>query len=227
MLKSVEIRWFLCGKLEEDILKRFKSKRIKDDIDQVNLRKDVYFVLCDTESIGMKIRGCGDLEGSKDKIEIKWRQMRGETIPINGNKAYVEHWMKWGFSDEDDVSQSLSQMLLNTSKEPIKDNTKKAWVTVEKARYSRKYELVAGTKVKDVPIQVCVKNRCTAELTALKALDQEWWTLGFEAIGENFSAIENAIKYIAEHITADLGFNSLKAEDSYGYPKWLHILRSK
>ena len=218
MLPSAEVRWFSDGDLPETILERFRSGEITQDRGTVEERRDVYLYLPGVDSLGIKLRGTSiRREFDGDKLEIKRRELKGRAVTfISGATGRLENWTKWAFNSESSDPQ-LSSML--TAKD-------EAWMSVSKMRYLRRYAVISDKSVVAVPLYEWPENGCNVEITKLIAPDgQRWWTFGFETFGEVDAPIDDNLMLSANHFFAETGLGICKEKDSYGYPRWLNVVK--
>lgn len=214
-MPTVEVRWFRKGDIQPDVWQRFLSGTIEQN-DAVEKRSDIYLCLPGVEDLGIKLRGKGTSEGENpDTLEIKRHQVeRGMITFTGGATGKLEHWNKWGFSEEAGTPQ-LSAVLTDRDR---------SWINVHKTRCTRKYTVASNGKGQSLSLKEHPAYDCNVELTILSAKQRSWWTLGLEALGPSMEIIENQLKLIAEHIFAETHLNTFKAEHSYSYPKWLQTL---
>ena len=218
MLPTTEARWFHEGDLPETVLERFRSGEITQNGGTVENRRDVYLYLTGVDSLGIKLRGISiRREFDADKLEIKRRELEGSVVTfIHGVTGRLERWTKWAFNSESSDPQ-LSSML--TAKD-------EAWMSVSKVRYLRKYAVTSDKSVVAVPLNEWPDNGCNVEVTKLIALDrQRWWTLGFETFGEADASVVDNLMLSANHFFAETGLVIFREKDSYGYPRWLNVVK--
>ena len=159
-------------------------------------RSDQYLVLDGTDALGVKIRG------GTTRFELKLRPSPGGPLALLGGvSGQVEEWQRWSFA-RPGISRFLPRLGL----------PKDRWVTVGKER-----------RLATVPYRG--DAGCRVELTALKALSQEWTTIGFEAFGPEPDLVP-ALTAAAEGFFGSLDPpDGLGAALSCGYPGWLATLR--
>jgi hypothetical protein len=218
MLPTAEVRWFYEGDLPETILEQFRSGEITQDGGTVEERRDVYLYLPGVDSLGIKLRGMSiRREYDAEKLEIKRRELEGSVVSfMPGVTGRLERWKKWAFNSESSDPQ-LSSML--TAKD-------EAWMSVSKVRYLRRYAVTSDKSVVAVPLNEWPDNGCNVEITKLIAPDgQRWWTLGFETFGEAGAAIDDNLMLSANYFFAETGLGVFKEKDSYGYPRWLNVVK--
>jgi len=129
------------------------------------------------------------------RLEIKWRKAElGVRRFGNRVEGKVEKWGKWLCEDSTEESFQLTDVV-----------GKKSWVSVKKVRSQRLYE------------------NCAVELTQLNVRGSDWWSLAFEATGDDDSLIEN-LQTVANLVFKTYNGLELQAQDSYAYPSWLNLV---
>lgn len=158
MLRSVEVRWFDRGVVPSEISEWFR--KIHPSIEAQTPRSDDYLILPENgTSLGIKLR-----EG---KIELKQRTDQFGVFDLGSEiRGEIEAWRKWSFE--------LAKTNLDLYRVPTEN-----WICVEKSRQIAKFE-ISPVSMTDLP-----DRGCGVELTKIRAEDQEWWTIGLEAFGEN------------------------------------------
>lgn len=132
------------------------------------------------------------------RLEVKWRKAELGTISF-GNlvEGKLEKWGKW--LCEDRTKESFQpQGVINKSE----------WIRVQKMR------------------QQHTQRDCSVEITQLGINGDFWWSLAFEAIGENEDAIAS-LQALGSKIFADYQFHQLQVQDSFAYPLWLAIANTQ
>ena len=192
---SLEIRWFFNKSLAKDI----SEWSIDKDLKREDERSDIYILFPATE-LGVKF--------SRGKLEIKYLKSV-EQFDLTRNKlsGWMESWMK------------SSVPLVNIQDNPFQ-NIKAPHYRVKKVRYTRRFECDPENRTLN-PIDKRVHQGIKMEITSLKIETKNWWTLGFEAFGDN--PIEN-LKFGISKLIENSLFENLKIEHSYSYPKWLSII---
>lgn len=125
----------------------------------------------------------------------------------------MEQWVKWSFAlDKEDI------------KPPDISTPAGCWITVQKWRLTRKFEIKAEDKVEAINAFLFPDEGCNMELAKLTPpSDQPWWSLGFESFGQ-ISTIEKNLRFVLAQVLKDPDFPVMKAEHSYAYPKWLAMV---
>jgi hypothetical protein len=166
---------------------------------------DYYLRLAGGDSLGIKLR-----EG---RIEIKQRHGPTGVVRLHDRVAgQVEHWRKWTFP-LDEASSELSGLLLPPS----------SWIGVEKARRLRTYRVAGDDTIVAISARGYPERGCSWELTRLRVRGEAWWTLGFEAFGEQASLRERLL-LVADQVLGAQEPPALEAGDSFSYPRWLSLL---
>jgi hypothetical protein len=171
-------------------------------VQQHPVREDRYLRLPDTRALGIKLR-----EG---RIEVKQRVRNHGLVRFHERAAgIVEHWRKWSFQLAPGYG-ALPGMALPAA----------SWVPVRKERLLTTYRLTADQTVVPVSSPQPLRRGCEMELTAVHAAGQDWWTLAFEAFGEE-SLLREQLVRVARHVLAAGEPPRLDAPDSQGYADWL------
>lgn len=204
MLTTTEIRWFYSGTLPAEIQDWFNTDVLGEHHHPPEEREDVYLHIPECEYLGIKLR--------QKRLEIKLRKAELDALRFGDNlEGKAEKWVKW--SCEDPTAESLI---------PV-DLVKKApWLTVKKVRCQRKYQVSYNTSLISVPVDRAIDRGCNVEITQLNIHDNAWWSLAFEAYGEDTNLIDN-LKAVASWILKSYPIFKLQTQDSYAYPKWLAI----
>jgi hypothetical protein len=198
MFPTVEVRWFYPGRVPAAVLAWFQGgagQRVAPA-----RRVDYYLCLPGADWLGAKLR-----EG---RLELKQRQGPGQDFrPHDRVSGRVEQWRKWSFA-------------LAEGPELVLDA---AWVAVEKARRLRRYRLAPDRQIVAVPVETYPAQGFNWELTEVGAGGQVWWSVGFEAFGDE-AGLRDGLFPVVEHALQAEGLPTLEVQDSYGYPHWLALL---
>ncbi|BAZ53186.1 hypothetical protein NIES4103_58580 [Nostoc sp. NIES-4103] len=205
MLTTNELRWFYPGMIPEDIEVWFQQNCLIHQRQPPEEREDRYLYTPECNYLGIKLR--------QGRLEVKWRKSEfgvlrfGEFV-----EGMAEKWGKWLCDDHTGESFQLAQILDSSS-----------WVNVHKVRYSQPYQVLPNFSVQPVAANEHIKNGCHVEITFLVIQDHPWWSLAFEAFGEDAHLIDNL------QATANCVFNTyrgskLQAQNSYGYPHLLALV---
>jgi hypothetical protein len=200
MLTTAELRWFYSGTLPPAIAHWFQQNDLGEHLELPEAREDVYLCIPECDYLGIKFR--------QGRLEIKWRQQVFDNFQFAQSEGKAEKWVKWTCAD------STGEGII--SKETV---AKGPWVSVTKARSQRKYQVFAQSLVA-VPINESIDQGCTVELAKLGVKGKAWWSLAFEAFGEETSLMRH-LQVVADWVIQSYRGPKLLAEDSYAYPKWL------
>ncbi|MCX7594581.1 MAG: hypothetical protein N2235_12615 [Fischerella sp.] len=204
MLTTYELRWFYPGKVPEDMQHWFEQNCLVQPIQPPEAREDLYLYSPECEFLGIKLR--------QGQLEIKWRKAElglvrfGEFI-----EGKVEKWTKWLCQDPMEESSQLQQILSHP-----------AWVSIKKVRYSQHYQVSSQFSLQPVSSKENIDNGCSVELTHLVISDRHWWSLAFEAFGDDARLLDN-LQFTANSIFNTYEGSKLLAVDSYAYPIWLAL----
>ena len=155
-VRSLEVRWIFAGRLEAAVggwFARFPAA--------VESREDAYLLDPQLRGLSVKVRGGGALEvkvyrGSPGILQVPGRA-----------RGRMQSWQKWSFP---------FSPLRPGSGDPA------GWRPVRKRRRISRFPLASGP-VAARGLRLGGEPRCEVELTEIRTLGQDWWTLGFEATG--------------------------------------------
>ena len=204
MLVSAELRWFERGRVPDAITQWFQQDELGDYLAPAEERVDVYLYLPGCEYMGIKLR--------QGRLEIKWRKAElgivrfGDTL-----EGKAEKWGKW--LCEDPTQESFQPQ----------DVGGKLWVSVKKGRSQRRYQILPDKSINAVPLTESIDQGCSVELTQLSINGNDWWSLGFEAFGEDDCLMDN-LQAVASEVFKTCGSLKLQSQDSYAYPRWLSFV---
>lgn len=199
MFPTAEVRWFYRGDAPPAVLAWFERRQRSAEAQP--LRVDHYLAL-DRDSLGVKLR-----EG---RIEIKQRVARHGSVRFHERATgLVEAWRKWSFE--------LAGPLAAGPDAPL---SPQGWIAVRKARRLCRYHLGGAGRLVSAPLDSYPAPGCDLELTAVRAGEQTWWTLGFESFGAETSLYET-LRFVAGQILAGGESPGLAVQDSRSYPAWL------
>jgi len=156
-VRSLEVRWIFPGQLENAVAGWFgRFPAVTES------REDTYLRDPPLRGLSVKIRGGGALEvkayrGSAGILEVAGRA-----------RGRMESWQKWSFAFRPASGGS--------------GGGPPGWTAVRKRRRISQFSSVSGPAVAGAP-GMGGQPRCGVELTEVRALGQDWWTLGFEATG--------------------------------------------
>ncbi len=193
--RSLEVRWIHRGRLPPSVIDRFGPFR-----DPIELRSDRYLVDPWTPELGVKIRGA---------VQLDLKAYRGSPgrLSVHGGGGPLEVWEKWTFP------------LGETSP----DENAEGWVTLDKTRRRRAFELTADG-IRERSVLGAVEPGCTFELTEVVGEGQVWWTLGFEASGAS-ETLELSLRACAD-LLLDRPLPDrvkLSSNASMSYTRWLPL----
>jgi len=202
MLTSAELRWFERGRLPEATSQWFQQDELGDYLAPPEEREDVYLYLPGCEYIGIKLR--------QGQLEIKWRKAELGSVRFGDTvEGKAEKWGKW--LCEDSTSESF---------QPQDVVGEKSWVNVKKARSQRRYQVLPGKLIKAVPVTESIAQGCTVELTQLSINSNDWWSLAFEAVGED-DCLMNNLEAVARRVFKSYRGSKLQPQNCFAYPTWL------
>ena len=155
-VRSLEVRWIFPGQLETAVAGWFGRFPARTES-----RVDTYLLDPRLRGLSVKLRGGGALEvkayrGSPGILEVTGRA-----------RGRVQAWQKWSFP----VS-------------PFRQDSGglAGWRPVRKSRRITRVSRASGPVVAGAP-GLGGEPRCAVELTEVRTGAQDWWTLGFEAVG--------------------------------------------
>jgi hypothetical protein len=205
MLPTVEVRWFHKGPVPEEVAQWFR--RGERERETQGSRVDHYHCHTDGGSLGIKVR-----EGM---LEIKQRHIVYGVMRFHERvTGVVEHWRKWSF-----VLESVDGIAAGFRAQAS------SWLGVNKDRRLRKYQLVGESDVITIPAFENPDRGCSVELTQIRVKGEVWWSLAFEAFGEE-ATLRDTLLIVAQHVLAREP-PLLCEGDSFGYPDWLDIVQLK
>jgi hypothetical protein len=200
MFPTMEVRWFYLGQVSPEARTWFWHGA--GQVEQYPRREDTYLRLAHTDALGIKLR-----EG---RIEVKQRVQRHGSVRFNSAvTGIVEHWRKWSFQLAE-AYRGLSTIAFPAS----------SWITVRKSRSLRTYRLTGEKEVVPVSRPGSLAQGCEVELTRVQVAGQDWWTLAFEAFGDE-PLLNEQLVLVARHKLATDRSLSLSTAQSCGYPGWL------
>ncbi len=200
MYPTAEVRWFFQGSVPPDVEAWFE--RSAGSVVQEQARTDRYLRLPDSEGLNVKLR-----EG---RIEIKQRV--GEVRAVRFHErvmGVVEGWRKWRF----ELAKPGSSRVQAAS-------PASSWLSIRKERRIRTYHVEKGEDVVARSGPEPAATSCELELGQVRATGQIWWTLAFEAFGDESTLRENLL-LVARHVVSMDEPPSLPVSNSRGYAAWL------
>ncbi|MGD2176491.1 MAG: hypothetical protein PVG71_01580 [Anaerolineae bacterium] len=200
MYPTVEVRWFYPGQVPAKVEAWFQQGAGR--VERPPCREDHYLRLTDPQALGIKLR-----EG---RIEVKKRVREHGVVRFHKRvTGIVEHWRKWGFQLAE-AHRALSSIAVPTT----------SWIRVSKERMLRTYRLTVDKCVVPVSASELPRQGCELELSRVHVAGQDWWTLAFEAFGDE-SVLQEQFVLVTQHVFAAEESPSLSAPESRGYADWL------
>jgi hypothetical protein len=193
-LRTLEVRWLLPGQLEAAVAGWFGRFPAETDS-----REDTYLVNPDLRGLSVKVRG-------GRALEIKMYHGTVGMLDVPGRaRGRIQSWQKWSFP-VDPLSQD--------------GDAPAGWAVIRKSRRISRFRLVRGGIVAG-PARAS-EPRCAVELTEVRACDETWWSLAFEAAGPD-DLRRNVLEGTAELIFARAwpAGAELGANDCRSYAEWL------
>ena len=195
-VRSLEVRWIFPGRLETAVAEWFGRFPA-----EIQSREDTYLLDPWSRGLSVKVRGGVALDvkeyrGSQGMLDLAGRA-----------RGHLESWRKWSFPmgplrcDGGDLAGRIP---------------------VRKRRRISQFS-PASSPVAAEPAGRGQEPRCAAELTEIRALSHDWWTLGFEATGPH-DLLRSALQATAELVFAQ----TMPARvapgpvESSSYAEWLH-----
>lgn len=199
MYPTAEVRWFYPGPIPPEVARWFAVRAGTPD--QEPPRTDHYLRVPTSQGLNLKLR-----EG---RIEVKLRVGEPEVARLHQRvTGVVERWRKWSFELAEPGGESSPMHLPGSS-----------WIPVRKDRRLRTHQVTEeGTVLNRTPQGLT--QGCETELTGVVAQGQVWWTLAFEAFGEEASLRDNLL-LVAAHVLGASEPPRLEAHRSQGYAAWL------
>jgi hypothetical protein len=153
---SMEVRWIHAGRLPSLLIDRLGPFR-----EAVESREDWYLLDPGVPDLSLKLRGGAQLD-----VKV-FRGCPGQLRLPEGSRGRLEVWEKWSFPLADDSRPWV---------------TSRAWTRVQKARRRRSFT-AARSGLVERPLAQAEAAGCALELTEVSVDDEDWWTLGLEAVG--------------------------------------------
>jgi len=204
MLTSLEIRWFYQGKPPEEVETWFNNDFPGELSGTPDEREDVYLStnpVC--AYLNIKLR--------QGRLEVKWRKAELGILRLGErSQGNPEKWVKW--MCEDPTADSITPAVVGNG----------PWLSVQKKRSQRLYQVAINTSLTLVPIDQPTKDSCAVEVTQLQIQGNDWWTLAFETFGEDTSLKE--FQSIANQVFKTYAGPPLQVQDSFAYPQWLSLV---
>ncbi len=205
MFATAEVRWFQQGALPETVRAWFEARGSRMAYQAP--RRDRYLDLPD-EALSVKLR-----EG---RVDIKQRRQQGEFLRLHPQvTGILERWHKWSFVLAD-PGAAVPGILA----------TDPFWRPIDKHRAVARFRVTGSEAPVAVAPDVYPVQGCEVELVELHAGVRPWWSLCFEAYGQEH-ALSEALRATARHFLDGGEPPNLAAGDSYGYPAWLAGLAAR
>ena len=204
-LRTLEVRWLVPGQLDAAVAGWFGRFPAETDS-----REDTYLVNPAWCGLSVKVRGGRAFEMKMYHGTVGMLDVRGRA------RGRIQSWQKWSFpvgplSREGGLSQD--------------DGAPAGWTVIRKNRRISRFRLARGGIVAG-PGRASEPG-CAVELTEVRARDQTWWSLGFEAAGPA-DLLRNVLEGTAELIFARAlpGGAELGPGDCRSYAEWLSCTTS-
>ena len=196
--RSLEARWIFPGQLGTAVARWFGRFRTKEES-----REDIYLLGPDLQGLSVKVR-------AGKALQVKAYQGSPGILNVAGcATGRMEYWQKWSFPDR--PFSPLGQ----DGRDPP------GWRSVHKRRWVSRFSL-AGGQIVASGADLVGEAICAAELVAVHADGQAWWSLGFEATGPadllRGELEATATLVFAQPLPDDL---KLGLDKSRSYAEWL------
>jgi hypothetical protein len=201
MLITAEIRWFLRGTLPEEVSRWFET--VCGTTTLYPTRVDLYLALPETDAVGVKLR-----EGL---LEVKRKDGDLGLLNLHPNVAgHGNTWTKWSFPASMEEGH-LGDLAPNAP----------GWLAVAKTRRLSTLTISPDGVVDLANEGPALGRACWIELTEVRMDHDEWWSLGFEAVGPK-ECLQEDLERAAQHLFGLSDPPTLTADTSFAYP---HLLR--
>ena len=155
-VRSLEVRWFFPGQLDTAVAGWFG--RLPAETES---REDTYLLDPQLRGLSVKVRG-------GTALEVKVYRGSPGILDLPGRaRGRMECWQKWSFP---------FSLLRPDSADPV------GWRPVRKRRRISRFSM-ASEPIVARGRGLGQQPQCQVELTEVRALGRDWWTLGFEATG--------------------------------------------
>jgi len=203
---TAEVRWFLPGRIPEEIRQWFGSSAFP----LIPMtRTDRYLVYPFSEQVGVKFR--------EERIEVKAKVRDLDLLEVGDHvSGKMELWEKWSAGAE-----SVPLLFRDIS------GTADHWIDVTKTRWMRVFN-AEGDKVTESDPgrgQEHPGEGCYAEITGIEVGDRSFWTLGLEAFGEEGSIEATLIKTAKLLFHPKAPHRGLTETNAFAYPAFLRSIR--
>jgi hypothetical protein len=203
MYRTAEVRWFHWGTVPRAVLDWLEQATSLAETQPP--RQDHYLLLPGNTSLGIKLR-----EG---QIEVKQRLRQHGTARFGEDVAgVVEWWRKWSFPISAAGSGPGAWLTPATS-----------WLPVDKERRLWRYRLAADGTLCQVSLDGMPESGCEFELSEVRARGGIWWSVCFEAFGQETN-LEDSLYAVAARLLAPGWPVAMEEGRSAGYPEWISRL---
>jgi hypothetical protein len=202
---TTEVRWFLAENIPRRAEQWFRD--VGEPNHLLESRVDRYLRLPNDNALGIKLR--------ENRLEIKARSATYGNVIISSSVAgRLEGWLKWSFQLADDDAQAITF-----------GGTDPSWVSVNKERMLKRFLVRDQGAAIPVPVDDSGPKTCALELTATAALGQTWWSLAFEASGDDVQSRDRLV-FTARQIFATPHPFTFVAGESLSFPQSLRKILS-
>jgi hypothetical protein len=199
-LSTLEIRWFLRGPIPDSVSDWFLA--LGSEPGTLSPRVDHYLRTPGKPGLGIKLREGG--------LEVKVREAEEGLVRLRGGMVgLLERWTKWRFD-----------ILLAPTTEGRVSGPDTRWTAVEKRRTVRRYTTTADGQVVEVACGTIPTAGCATELASVSVSGSTWWTLAFEAHGEEWR-LRSEFEAVTQHCLSGSAPPELSEPASRGYPAFL------
>ena len=196
MYPTAEVRWFVEAPLPDAVEAWFHGVAGAHVWES---RTDHYVRPASADGLGVKGR-TGNLEVKRLAGVVGTEALHPDV------EGRVEHWRKWSFP------LAAAAQLTNRAGD---------WVAVTKRRQKGIFA-VRGDSVERVRWEGQRGAGCSLEVAEVRAADQTWWSVSFEAFGSyDEHALAATLRRAATHVFDAPPPFALDASASMSYPAWL------
>jgi len=204
MYPTAEIRWFFQGPIPLEVEAWFQQGA--GSVEREPPRTDRYLRLPGSDDLNVKLR-----EGH---LEIKLRVGQVNTLRLHEHvSGVVERWHKWSFELAEPAGARTETMSAAGS-----------WIAVRKERRLRTYQVKRGGRVVALTSSEPPAEGCELELSTIDAAGQTWWTLAFEAFGDESALPDNLVLVAKQVLSVRDEPPPFPTDASQGYAAWLNNL---
>ena len=194
---SLEVRWILPGSLDPAVAEWFGAFPSEEES-----REDAYIHHPDMAGLSVKVR-------ASQALEVKAIGGSPGILRLGGRVCgRMQYWRKWSFP-------------FCVSGPGYGDSD--GWKLVRKQRRTSRFSFSHGRITADAVIRAG-EPRCAVELTAIRAYDQDWWSLALEAAGPRdlLRPVLGATAAVVFARPLPPGAD-LRLQDSRSYGEWLRL----